>query len=204
MLLIFDEVITGFRIAAGGAQEKYSVHADITILSKALSAGFPLACFGGSRKIFQEIVNGKVFHGGVFSGNSLVLSAANACLKHLESNKFEIYHSLNNLSDILVKKINKLIQQNKYNIVIRSVGPIIQLYFLNEFAEPELVQLEDYRSILKYTDFEKFKIFQNKLLDHGVYIHPNNYEPWYLSTAHTEEDINYFVNSIKTVLEEIL
>jgi glutamate-1-semialdehyde 2,1-aminomutase len=93
-LLVFDEVITGLRVAAGGAQEHYLVGPDITVISKALGAGYPVAAFGASREIMQPIVDGKLFHGGVYSGNAAVMAAAEAATNYILRTKQSMYPAL--------------------------------------------------------------------------------------------------------------
>ena len=92
-LLIFDEVITGMRVAAGGAQQRFGVEADITILSKALGGGFPISALGSTQEIMQSIVEGKLFHGGVYSGNTLVMAAADAVLDEMHRDRRRHLHA---------------------------------------------------------------------------------------------------------------
>src|SRR5262249_15845687 len=100
-LLIFDEVITGMRVAPGGAQEYYMLTPDIWVVSKALGGGYPIGCFGASAEIMQTIVSGQLFHGGVFSGNAVVMSACEAVLDAVLADKAKIYAYLHELGDML-------------------------------------------------------------------------------------------------------
>ena len=108
-LLIFDEVITGLRVAPGGAQERYGVRPDITVISKALGGGYPVAAFGASREIMQLIVDGTMFHGGVYSGNAVVMAAAEAVLDEVLANGTAIYQHLEDVTDQLARGIDTIL-----------------------------------------------------------------------------------------------
>jgi len=185
-LLIFDEVITGFRVAAGGAQQLYGVAPDITIISKALGGGFPVAAFGASAEIMQLVADGKVFHGGVYCGNALVLSAANAVLTHLLAEKQVLYQALYSRSEQLASGITEILRRRNMPHVSQHVGPMISVVLTKTPA----ARLTNYREVRGHADFDRYIQLQQALLDCGVYLHPNQFEPIYLSTAHCKEDID--------------
>ncbi len=184
-LLIFDEVITGFRVDAGGAQHYYQVTPDITIVSKALGGGYPVAAFGASKEIMDLIISGRVFHGGVYSGNAAVMSAAEAVLDYIILNREPMYTQLHALSREFSSGIREIMTRLGVPHVVQSVGPMISLFLTHEPVD----RLADYRAVRHYGDLEKFIRFQHHLQRAGVYFHPNMFEPMYLSTAHTSADV---------------
>ena len=198
-LLIFDEVITGMRLAAGGAQEAYGVFPDITVLSKALGCGFPVSAFGASAAIMDVIVKGRLFHGGVYSGNAAVLAGANAVLTKIIAERDSLYPALYARTEELVSGLKSILTRRGIPHLVQSVGPIIGIYFLNRETE----RLDNYREVYAYSDAERRIRVQHALLDHGVYIHPNHFEPLYLSAAHFREDILEILDRIEQALRSI-
>jgi glutamate-1-semialdehyde 2,1-aminomutase len=191
-LLIFDEVITGMRVAPGGAQQRYGVEADITVLSKALGAGFPISALGSSREIMECIVDGRLFHGGVYSGNTLVMAAADAALDKMLQEGPSIYRHLQEVSDQLAGGIYEIFTRLGIPHQVNHVGPMISLLLTRGDAEP----VSEYREVRQLCDFDAYIRLQHQLQQTGVYYHPNQFEPMFLSTAHTRADI-------ATVLERI-
>ena len=184
-LLIFDEVITGLRVAAGGAQQLFGVKPDLTVLSKALGAGFPIAAFGGAAVIMELVASGRMFHGGVYAGNAMVLAAADAVLSEVLAEGSALYSRLNARADQLAGGLGQILRRHHVAHVIQHVGPMIAM----TLTRTPLDRLVDYREVRSHADFEGYIEFQHALLDNGVYIHPNQFEPMYLSTAHGKEDI---------------
>jgi glutamate-1-semialdehyde 2,1-aminomutase len=199
-LLIFDEVITGFRVAAGGAQQLYSVQPDITVLSKALGGGFPVAAFGASREIMELVASGKLFHGGVYCGNALVLSAANAVLDHLLASRETLYAELNQRSQQLADGVAEILMRHSVPHVVQHVGPMIAAVL----TKTQVEGLTDYRAVRRHADFEGYIKFQHALLDRGVYVHPNQFEPMYLSTAHRKEDIDEVLDRFNDAIRHVI
>jgi glutamate-1-semialdehyde 2,1-aminomutase len=185
ILLIFDEVITGLRVAAGGAQEHFQVVPDITIISKALGGGFPVAAFGASREIMDVIVRGELFHGGVYSGNALVMSAAEAVLDTIIADGDEIYRHLHSVSVELAGGIRDVLTRRKIAHVVQHVGPLLSMFL----TSGEVDKLTNYREVRRHCDFEGYIQLQHKMQRSGVYFHPNQFEPMFLSTAHQSSDI---------------
>lgn len=184
-LLMFDEVITGFRVAAGGAQQLYGVRPDITIISKALGSGFPIGAFGASAEIMDVIVQGKMFHGGVFSANALVMSAAEAVLDKILGNSQNIYSHLNHVGDVFAEGLRTVFGGLGIPHVVQHVGPMISLFL----TDGEVEALHEYRTVRRHCRFDKFIELQHHLQQSGIFFHPNQFEPMFLSTAHTTEDI---------------
>ncbi|MBI1246287.1 aminotransferase class III-fold pyridoxal phosphate-dependent enzyme [bacterium] len=185
-LLIFDEVITGMRVSAGGAQEHYLVSPDITVMSKAMGGGYPVSAFGARAEIMNSIVEGKLFHGGVFSGNAIVMSAAEAVLDTVLADREGIYNHLHAVSDQLADGIKDIYSRLNIPAQINHLGPLLAAMITKEETEG----LYNYRDMRRHGDFERYIQFQHWMQQHGVYFHPNEFEPMFLSTAHTAQDID--------------
>lgn len=195
-LLIFDEVITGMRVAPGGAQQLYGVKPDITVLSKALGGGFPVAAFGASAEMMELIASGKLFHGGVYSGNALVLSAANAVLTHVLAERELLYAELNDRANQLATGVREILMRRSVPHVVQHVGPMLSIVLTKTPAE----RLINYRKVRQHADAERYIQLQHALLDRGVYVHPNQFEPLYLSTAHRKQDIDEVLERIESTI----
>ncbi len=184
-MLIFDEVITGVRVAAGGAQEYYQVAPDITVLSKALGGGYPVAAFGASRAIMRVIADGSVFHGGVYSGNAIVMSACEAVLDDVTANRSKIYDHLEAIGRQLANGLDEIMTRFHVPHVVHQVGSIVSLFLTTD----EIEDLHCYRDVRRHCDFDKYIHFQHQMQRSGVYFHPNQFETMFLSTEHSADDI---------------
>ncbi len=184
-LLIFDEVISGLRVARGGAQEYYGVRPDITVISKSVGGGYPVAAFGASKEIMQVVVDGSMFHGGVFSGNAIVMAAAEAVLDELLARGESIYRHLYAVSDELCRGVDDILTRAKVPHLLQNVGPMISIYLTNGAVEG----IHEYRDVRQHCDFAKYIRLQHMMQRSGVYYHPNQFEPLFLSAAHTRDDI---------------
>lgn len=184
-LLVFDEVITGMRVASGGAQERYAVEADITVLSKALGGGFPISAVGSTRDIMQCIVDGQLFHGGVYSGNTLVMSAADAVLDEIHRNRTGTYRHLEEVSTEFAQGVDEIFTRLGIPHHVHQVGPIISMFLTHNDCGP----IMSYRDARQACDVEKYIALQHQLQHNGVYFHPNQFEPMFFSTAHTHQDV---------------
>jgi glutamate-1-semialdehyde 2,1-aminomutase len=185
VLLVFDEVITGLRVAAGGAQEWYHVQPDITVISKSLGGGYPVAAFGASAEIMEPIVQGSLFHGGVYSGNAVVMAACEAVLDAVLADRAGIYGHLHAVSDLLCDGIDKILADLDVPHHVHHLGPLLSILITRDDVE----ELTDYRTVRAHCDFDRYIEWQHELQRMGVYFHPNQFEPLFLSTAHTREDI---------------
>jgi glutamate-1-semialdehyde 2,1-aminomutase len=186
-LLIFDEVITGMRVAAGGAQEHYRVTPDITVISKAVGGGYPVAAFGASTEIMDKIVRGPLFHGGVFSGNAVVMAAAEAVLDAVLADKTRVYNHLHELGDKLAGGLDEIMTRLGVPHHVHHLGPLVSVLITTD----EVGELANYRDVRTHCDFERYIDWQHHLQRSGVYFHPNQFEPMFLSTAHTHDDIAF-------------
>ena len=185
LLLVFDEVITGRRVAAGGAQECYHVQPDITVISKSLGGGYPVAAFGASVEIMEPIVQGSLFHGGVYSGNAVVMAACEAVLDAVLADGQAIYGQLHEISDLLCDGIDKILAGLGVPHHVHHLGPLLSILITRDDVE----ELPNYRAVRAHCDFDRYIEWQHELQRMGVYFHPNQFEPLFLSTAHTREDI---------------
>lgn len=192
-LLIFDEVITGLRVGAGGAQGHYGVRPDITIISKSVGGGYPVAAFGASREIMELVADGSMFHGGVFSGNAVVMAAAEAVLDEVLANGDALYRHLYAVSDELARGVHDVLDRAKVPHLIQNVGPMISIFL----TTGPIDGIHEYRDVRRYCDFAKYIRLQHKVQRSGVYYHPNQFEPLFLSAAHTSEDISLALDRLE-------
>ncbi|TWU33645.1 Glutamate-1-semialdehyde 2,1-aminomutase [Novipirellula aureliae] len=185
-LLIFDEVITGFRVAAGGAQSRYMVQPDITVISKALGSGYPVGAFGASHEMMSMITEQKLFHGGVFSGNAVVMAAAEAAMDTILESRETMYPYMEGLATKLADGLREIFGRLKIPHLVQNVGPLLGLFL----TDGKIEKVNEYRDVRKHCQFDKYIHFQHHMQNSGVYFHPNQFEPMFLSTAHTADDID--------------
>jgi glutamate-1-semialdehyde 2,1-aminomutase len=193
VLLIFDEVITGLRVAAGGASEYYRVTPDIIVISKALGGGYPVAAFGAARPIMDLIAQGELFHGGVYSGNPTCMAAADAVLDTILSGGADLYASLHAMGDRLANGLREVMGRLGVPHVVQSVGPIVSLFL----TYGKIEKLTAYRDVRRHCDIEKYIVLQHAMQRRGVYFHPNQFETMFLSTAHTAADIDIVLERLE-------
>jgi len=198
-LLIFDEVITGLRVAAGGAQDFYGVRPDITVISKALGGGYPVAAFGASREIMELVADGSMFHGGVFSGNATVMAAAEAVLDEVLANGETVYRHLHAVSDELARGVHDVLDRAKLPHVIQNVGPMISIFLTTDAVDG----IHEYRDVRRHCDFAKYIRLQHKMQRSGIYYHPNQFEPLFLSAAHTSDDIAIVLERLEQAVSHL-
>jgi len=180
--LIFDEVVTGFRVSPGGAQEHFGIKPDITTLAKALSNGFTISAVGGKKEIMNLLSpGGKVYQASTFAGNPISVSAAISSIKIINKNKNKMYAKLERNCELLTSEIDDLATDYKIPHQINSIASIFQVFFSSK-------PVTDYKTSKK-ADGKKFnKLFAN-LLKNGVFIAPSQFESVFLSDAHTDADI---------------
>jgi len=187
ILLIFDEVITGFRLAPGGAQEYFGVEADLVTYAKAIANGATLGAFAGRREIMDLLASGEVRHAGTYNGAPGPLAAAKATLAELTSNDNHAYRVLERRGQQLINGLRDIIDRAGLPAIVQGTGSMLQLFFT-----PAL-QMSNYRDTAS-VDHDMFQIFGHEMIKRGVMIHPDAFEHWFLSTAHTEEDIEFILN----------
>jgi glutamate-1-semialdehyde 2,1-aminomutase len=181
IVLIFDEVITGFRVAPGGAQALYGVTPDLTTMAKALGGGFPVAALGGRREIMDLVSDGAVLHAGTYNANSVAVAATNASLDVLT--RPGTHERLFDLSNRLMKGIGEIFERAGIPVQVQGVGPMFQFWF----SETPIV---DYRDAAAHLNSPKYAALALELHRRGVMVHPSNIELWFVSTVHTREHID--------------
>ena len=193
IVLIFDEIITGFRLALGGAQEYFGVKPDMATLGKVLGGGFPLAAFGGKKEIMQNISPvGKVYQAGTFSGNPVSASAGMAILNYLTKNRSQLYPKLEKNASTLKAALTDLSTQHKLPAQVYSIASLYQIFFTKD-------AVTDY-ACAKHSDAAMFTAYFHELLKEGVFIPPSQYETCFLSAAHTEDDLKFTINAFDKAL----
>ena len=180
ILLIFDEVGTGFRVALGGAQEIYGIEPDLSTYAKSMAAGFPIAMLAGKPEIMDFLSNGKVVHGGSFNTNVMSVSASHATLNYLLNNK-DFYKNLNRNGEALIKGLKEVASKNGIDILIQGLGSVFYLSFTS------VKSIKNYREHALNIDFNKYKEFAKLMLINGVRLSQNG--RWHMSSSHSEEDI---------------
>jgi glutamate-1-semialdehyde 2,1-aminomutase len=195
VVLIFDEVITGFRLGLGGAQEYYGVKPDMTTLGKVLGGGFPLAAYAGREEIMRMIApSGKVYQAGTYSGNPVSVAAGLATLKILRGRK-GFYSELEQKCVKLVRGLETVAGDLGLKVRVNRVGSMFQMFLTEE-------PVFDYASAKK-ADNKKFMVMHRKLLEQGVFVPPSQYETCFLSIAHSERDLVETVDSYEVALQSI-
>ena len=190
-LLIFDEVMTGFRLAKGGVQELYSVTADIVCFGKVIGGGLPVGAFAARAEIMNYLSPlGPVYQAGTLSGNPLAMAAGYEMLKALNEDN-EVFKRLDEKTAYLEKGINRVLAENKIDFTINRVGSMISVHF-------DKNPVYDFKTA-RNGDNETFKQFFHGLLKKGVYIAPSAYETWFITDALSYDDLDYTIQSIKEV-----
>jgi glutamate-1-semialdehyde 2,1-aminomutase len=189
-VLIFDEVMTGFRVAYGGAQELYNIRPDLTTMGKIIGGGLPVGAYGGPKEIMDMVAPlGPMYQAGTLSGNPLAMAAGCAMLKQLRDRKGEVYPQLENLSGKLVEGVAAAAKEAGVALYHNRVGSMFTWFF-----NPGPVT--DWDSASK-SDTEAFGKFFRTMLDSGVYLPPSQYEAAFLSTTHSEDDIQKTIAAAK-------
>lgn len=192
-LLIFDEVITGFRLALGGAQEYYNVKPDITTLGKVAGGGLPIGVFGASSDIMSQISPiGPVYQAGTYAGNPVSMSAGIAAIQELE--KLD-YGKLNRAGEDMRKRLHEVASEAKIPHTVQGVGSLFQI-----FLTPN--QVSNYADALTCDSAGFMRIFHS-LLEKGVYVPPSQYETCFISAAHSSNDIVHTTDAFANALNEV-
>jgi glutamate-1-semialdehyde 2,1-aminomutase len=182
-LLIFDEVMTGFRVSPGGAQQLYGIRPDLTTLGKIIGGGLPLAAYGGRAEIMKKVAPlGPVYQAGTLSGNPVAVSAGIAVLRHLNAHS-EIYKTLE-------ERAERLTAVAPAGVTVNRVGSMFTWFFTTQ----EVTAWE----AAKTSDTARFGRFFHHLLEHGVYFPPSQFEAAFLSAAHSDDDIDATIGAIRS------
>jgi glutamate-1-semialdehyde 2,1-aminomutase len=192
-LLIFDEVITGFRVGPGGAAQLYGIKPDLVCLGKILGGGMPIGAIGGKADIMDWLAPlGPVYQAGTLSGNPLSTAAGIATLKHL--GRPGIYVKLKQYADDLTGAIDQIFKSAKIPLKINKVGSLFTLFFNQQ-------NVTDFESAQK-SDMNLYAEFFQKMLEQGIFIPPSGYEAWFVSTAHKKEHLNKTIKAIKAFIHD--
>jgi len=189
-VLIFDEVMTGFRLSFGGAQELYGVTPDLTTLGKIIGGGLPVGAYGGPSEIMDLIAPlGPVYQAGTLSGNPLAMAAGLAVLKYLRENKAQIYAQLDHISGRLTDGVSAAAQEAGVALYFNRVGSMLTWFFQSG-------PVTDWMSASR-SDTQAFARFFRAMLEGGVYLPPSQYEALFVSAAHTEADVTETIGVAK-------
>lgn len=181
IVFIFDEVMTGFRLAKGGAQEKLNINADLVTYGKVIGGGLPVGAFGGKKEIMQHIAPlGNVYQAGTLSGNPIAMIAGFTMLNELKNN-LSTYNDLNDKSLFLEKGLHEVLDNKKIPHTINRFESMMSLHFCNH-------KVIDFNTASK-ADIPLFNKFFHHMLDNGIYLPPSGYESWFLSNALSYEDL---------------
>jgi len=192
IVFILDEVMTGFRLAPGGAQEKLNIRADLVTYGKVIGGGMPVGAFGGKKEIMEHIAPlGNVYQAGTLSGNPIAMIAGYTTLKELKNNPY-IYKELDEKTIYLRQGLDKVLQSTNIPYVINQLGSMISIHFSDH-------PVTDFASAVS-ADNQRFKKFFHAMLEKGIYLPPSAYESWFLNNALTKEDLDYTIQAAETAL----
>ena len=195
ILLIFDEVMTGFRLAAGGAQELFGVRADIVTFGKVIGGGLPVGAFAARKEIMDHLAPiGPVYQAGTLSGNPLAMAAGLAMLKELDQNR-QVFESINKKTEYLHKGLNAALTSEGVKFTINRVGSMISVHF----SEKPVI---DFASAAAANN-ENFKKFFHGMLNEGIYIAPSAFETWFLCDALSYEDLDTTITACGKVAKTL-
>lgn len=195
IVLIFDEVMTGFRLALGGAQELYNVTPDMTTMGKIIGGGLPVGAYGGKKEIMDLVSPvGPVYQAGTLSGNPLAMAAGLTMLHYLKQNPL-VYQQINRSTSSLVEGIRKQLYETGLNYTINQVGSMFTLFFTDK-------QVIDFDTA-KTSDTKQFAAYFQAMLQQGIYLAPSQYEAMFISTAIDDRIIDQILSASKKALKEI-
>jgi glutamate-1-semialdehyde 2,1-aminomutase len=194
IVLIFDEVMSGFRVSIGGAQKLYNIVPDLTTLGKIIGGGLPVGAFGGKREIMDCVApEGKVYQAGTLSGNPLAVTAGIETLKLLKNNK--LYRKLDELSEYLTDGMKNIIKHSPLPHCFKRVGSMFCLFFTNN-------NVKNFKDAVS-SDTKLFAKYFSLMLRENIYIAPSQYEAGFLSTAHTKEDLDKTLEAFEKAIKNL-
>ena len=195
ILLIFDEVMTGFRLSKGGVQELYGVGADIICFGKVIGGGLPVGAFASSEEIMSYLApDGPIYQAGTLSGNPLAMAAGYSLLKVLNSDN-EIYKRIADKTAFLHEGISSALVGSNIDHCINRVGSMISVHF----SKTPVLDLKT----ASLGNNKRFRLFFHGMLEAGIYIPPSAFESWFITDALTYEDLNYTISAIKTISKSL-
>jgi glutamate-1-semialdehyde 2,1-aminomutase len=188
VLFILDEVITGFRLAPGGAQEAFGLEPDLSTFAKAMANGAPIGAFTGRRDVMSVLEGGLVRHAGTYNASPIGLAAAKATLDELSRDGGALYAHLDRLGSRLRTDLQRVFNEGGVPAVVQGRGSMMQVYFIDRPS------VRTYREALG-ADEARFSRFAHSMLNRGVFVHPDHFEHWFLSGAHTDSEIDRIVET---------
>jgi glutamate-1-semialdehyde 2,1-aminomutase len=196
VILIFDEVITGFRMALGGAQEYYRIRPDMTVLGKILGGGLPIAAFGGRREIMEKLSPlGGVYQAGTYSGNPVSVAASLATLQSLKRRAGQLYPTLERSGEQVRRGISDLIESAKLTAQVNGLSSMFQIFFTDQ-------PVTDYDSA-RTADTARFNKYFQSLLASRVFVPPSQFETCFLATSHADDEIQLTLDVIGSSLRDL-
>jgi glutamate-1-semialdehyde 2,1-aminomutase len=194
ILLIFDEVITGFRAAYGGAQAIYKIKADMTCLGKIIGGGLPVGAYGGKKEVMDKVSPlGGIYQAGTLSGNPLAMTAGITILELLKSKK--IYQDLEKKTLYLTERISECVEERGIPFTLNQATGLFTLFFTEG-------PVKDYRTA-KISDTKRFAQFFIGMMEQGIYLPPSQFEAWFISLAHTQKDLDKTIEACTIALKKI-
>ncbi|MCJ7642100.1 MAG: glutamate-1-semialdehyde 2,1-aminomutase [Desulfobacterales bacterium] len=194
IVLIFDEVITGFRVAYGGAQELYGIKADLTCLGKIIGGGLPVGAYGGKQVIMEKVAPlGGVYQAGTLSGNPLAMTAGIETLDLLKSNK--VYQDLGEKTVYLTEAISRSAEERNLPVAINQTTGMFTLFFKKG-------PVKNYQDA-KMSDTKRFAEFFIQMMEQGIYLPPSQFEAWFISLAHTQKDLDRTIEACDIAFRKI-
>ena len=194
-VLIFDEVMTGFRVALGGAQSIFNITPDITILGKIIGGGMPVGAFGGKENIMNHIApDGPIYQAGTLSGNPVAMSAGLTTLNLISSKDF--FNSLEHKTKILVDGITQSAKKIGVPLAMNYVGGMFGLFFTNEKT------IDSFEKVINCNK-EHYNIFFHGMLEEGIYLAPSSYEAGFVSSSHSDDDIKLTIDTAEKIFKKI-
>ncbi len=195
VVLIFDEVISGFRISLGGAQEVFGITPDLTVLGKIIGGGYPVGGFGGKKEIMDLISPvGNVYHAGTLSGNPISVAAGIETISILKKNT-EIYENINTKTENLINQINELIKKYSIPASVNHFGSLFTIFFSKE-------KVDTLEKAISSND-EFYSIYFDTMLKNGIIVPPSKYEAHFVSYVHNDKDMEKFLTGVEKTFEKI-
>ena len=193
IVLIFDEVMSGFRLGFGGAQQTLDVYADLVTYGKVIGAGLPVGAYGGKREIMEHVSpQGPVYQAGTLSGNPIAMTAGYTLLKHLHEHP-EVYISLDKKSKELANGLENILKEKEIPFRLNRIGSMLSVHFTDE-------PVRDFDSAATGNN-QRFKDYFHHMLSEGIYLPPSPFESWFLNDALSWEDIQHTIDSTRRFFE---
>lgn len=193
IVLIFDEIVTGFRVAPGGAQELFGADCDIAVFSKALGGGMPISAFAGKNAVMSYVADNRVRHGGTYNGNPICATAALHTLGELA--RHETINRIESTGESLIEAIRRGARDYGAQCIVQGKGSMFQVVFTNR-----LKAIEHYRDLFD-ADMARYSIFRQSLLEQGIHVNSSGLACWFVSTAHSNDDTERTIRAINKAMK---